>query len=536
MSQRTVVGIDLGTTLTKVARVHSRGVPVSIPNSERQIGTPSVIHFKGAEIVVGREAREAAVLCPGQTVSCIKREMGNKHFVWEWSGRRYAPEELSALILKKVLQDTERHLGRRVDAAVITVPAYFDDARRKATQDAGTIAGVEVLDIINEPTAAALAYGIHKERSLQTVLVYDLGGGTFDVSLVQFDGYDLRVLATEGDIRLGGRDWDERIVNHVSGKFMAEHGQDPRQDPRAYQELIFLVEESKKALSSHTAVKLRVEAFGRALDVNLTRDHFENLTSDLLARTEGTCKLVLMDAGLEWSDVDRILLVGGSSKMPMVVGLLSRFGVCHVEDHLSSDVIVSHGAAAYAALLESRRGQAPRPIGNGLTVAKPTAKRVEEAVEPTIEISAPAWMRRARVTNVNSHSLGILARSRKVGEKRNIVLIPKNTPLPHSAKRRFHTAADGQTHVDIRVLEGESSDPDKCVLIGRCRISGLPGNASRGLPVDVKCTYETNGRLTVTASVPEYNLDAGIALLREQGLSDDQLASARDAAGRAIVR
>src|SRR6266545_232237 len=324
-----LVGIDLGTTFSAIATLDDRGQAVTLPNREGEMLTRSAVLIEDGGAVVGQAARDVSLEQPDRVALMVKRFMGHAAFGYKVAGRIFRPETLSANILRKLVQDAEHRIGP-VGQAVITVPAYFDDTRRKATKDAGRIAGLEVLDILDEPTAAALAHSFQppqgrspfvSEAGLpaqqQTVLVYDLGGGTFDVTLVRLSERRFESVAIEGDVRLGGGDWDDRIVDYVAGKFQANYGDDPRTDPQSLATLTAAAERAKRALSKVTQASITCTHNGKVLTVPLTRTEFEGLTRDLLTRTRLTTQQVLRQAGMNWDKVDRLLLVGGSTHMPM---------------------------------------------------------------------------------------------------------------------------------------------------------------------------------------------------------------------------
>ena len=361
------VGIDLGTTYSAMAYLDSTGKPVTIPNSEGQLTTPSVVLIEpGGDVVVGREAKQAALAEPDRVAECAKRDIGERHFRKPINGKQISPQAISALILKKLRQDAQARL-LPVGGAVITVPAYFNEARREATIAAGELAGLTVIDIINEPTAAALAYAytellnegqgaqdalrlVDETHKPRVAVIYDLGGGTFDVSVLQVSGRDLTVLATDGDVYLGGRDWDDRIVNYAAELFMKEHGSDPRNDAISHQAMVNSAEEAKKNLSQRMQTRFTVSHAGQSMVVELTRDKFEELTADLLFRTESRLSRVVSAAGLSWSQVDDVLTVGGSTRMPQVLDVIQRVTGKQANTSLAPDEVVAHGAAIHAAI------------------------------------------------------------------------------------------------------------------------------------------------------------------------------------------
>ena len=322
--QRKIAGIDLGTTYSAIAHFNEYGKVDVISNSEGDRITPSVILFEEDEVIVGKVAKNQAVASPENVIQFIKRHMGEKDWVRTIRGREYTPEILSALILKRIVSDAEDAIGTEITDVVITVPAYFNDNERKATEDAGKIAGVNVLGLLNEPTAAAIAYGMNNLDKKLKAVVYDLGGGTFDVTVLDIDGNNVKVLATAGERRLGGKDWDDVLINHIAEQFQTEHGVDPREDLEAYQDLVIKVEEAKKTLSRKSEVKVFAQCGGKSLKVDITRAQFEELTRPLLEQTETYLELVLTKAGLNWDDIDVILPVGGMTRVPSIMEMLKQ--------------------------------------------------------------------------------------------------------------------------------------------------------------------------------------------------------------------
>ncbi|MCS7046475.1 MAG: Hsp70 family protein, partial [Gemmataceae bacterium] len=386
--------------------------------------------------------------------------------------------------------------------AVITVPAYFDEKRRRATIEAGRLAGLEVLDIINEPTAAAIAYGYQLgfldatgkapvDRPLR-VLVYDLGGGTFDVTIVEIQGTSFRAIATDGDVQLGGKDWDEKIIDLAVAEFMKQTPDDPRHDPVTMQELWLAAETCKKTLSERPKAAMFVNHLGRRLKVDITREQFEEATAPLLARTRTTTEIVVRQAGLNWSAIDKVLLVGGSTRMPQVQHMLEELTGKPPERSVAVDEAVAHGAALYAQLILSRRQPA--------------------AASPKFSI-----------TNINSHSLGIVGTDPTTGRRRAQVLIPKNTPLPAAVTKVFKTHKAGQQAVVIRVVEGESERPEACIQVGTCTIGGLPPGLPAGSPVTVTYAYHADGRLEVTGELKGVTAAVTTTFQREDMLNESDM-------------
>jgi molecular chaperone DnaK len=500
MSKSRAVGIDLGTTYSAASWLQETGKTAMIPNSEGDILTPSVVLFEEKEVVVGKEAKKTGPLKPTRFAECVKRDMGSPVYSRAISGEYMPPEVIQAWVLKKLKADIVRTLGPDF-RAVITVPAFFDEPRRKATADAGSMAALPVLDVVNEPTAAALAFGEELGYLTKTgdvreplkVLVYDLGGGTFDVTLLDMRSGDLRTLATDGDVRLGGRDWDMRLADYVADAFIHEHREDPRTNPASLQRLLNEVEEAKRTLSARQNATIRVDHAGSSTTVKVTRDLFEQLTTDLLERTAYTTRQVLGVAGLAWTDINRILLVGGATRMPMVGRMLEQLSNLKPDQNVHPDEAVARGAAIYAGYLLATQPDSLKP--------------------PTFT-----------VTNINSHSLGIEGVEPATSRKRNVIVIPRNTPLPAKVKERFVTKTENQRSIVVQVLEGESSTPSECTPIGRTALRNLPPGLPAGWPVEITYEYETNGRLKVSAVVPGANREVNLQLEREGSLSDERLA------------
>ena len=506
-----VVGIDLGTTYCAVATLDDRGQPVTLPNRDGDMLTPSaVLLLDDGSAVVGQAALDVAQEQPHRVASLIKRRMGLESYGKPVSGREFRPETLSAVILRKLVQDAELRLGP-ISKAVITVPAYFDDTRRKATQDAGRIAGLDVLDILDEPTAAALAYSFQRGNALpsphatltdkpQTILVYDLGGGTFDVTVVKLLPKRFQVLAIEGDVRLGGKDWDDRIVNHVAEAFVSQYGDDPRQDEQSLTVLQSMAERAKRTLSKLDQSSVTCNHAGRKLAVTLTRREFENISRDLLTRTRLTTLQVLRQAGITWEKVDRILLVGGSTHMPMTGQMLREISGKQPDDSLAVSEVVARGAAIHAGILLARQ-----------TVSVPSKPaNIPEALADVVEI------------NVNAHSLGVEVR--KESERINDILITKNTQLPAASRRVYYTLQDNQSRVRVRVLQGEATQADACIPVGECWIEGLPPVLPKGSPIQVRCGVSASGLIDVMALDMTTGRMARAEIHRSNGLSDEAIA------------
>jgi molecular chaperone DnaK len=506
------VGIDLGTTFSSLAQLDEHGDPICVANSEGRTITPSVVLLgDDGQVVVGPSFERMSIEEPQRIVEAVKRQMGNKDFHVVYQGKKLTPEFISALILKKLKQDAEAHIGV-IANAVITVPYYFNDTRRKATQDAGRIAGLNVIDIINEPTAATLAYAWSKGDLGRTdggtfeksILVYDLGGGTFDVTVVKYNATNFQVLATDGDVLLGGLDWSRRIVDHVSEQFMRKFNEDPRDDPETLLQFTQECEDAKRQLSSKTQVPVSVYYKGNNLTVSLTRTEFERMTSDLLQRTKDTTELVLEQAGVQPGELDDVVLVGGSTYMPVVEKML--VDVCRRKP--SRDVLpeeaVALGAAIHAAILEAK----------------------EKGLESRLGQTINNRLRSVKMADVNSHSLGIKIsdpgnRTRKI----NHIMIPKNTQIPFNISQKFVTNSDRQQTIHVNILEGDASDPDACTLIGDFRIVNLPPNMPAGSPVEITYAYDKNGRIGATARELTGGREASTEIVRDSGVNDTEISA-----------
>jgi molecular chaperone DnaK len=499
-----LIGIDLGTTFCAVAALDERGRPVTVPNRDGDVLTPSAVYLgPDGTAVVGQPALDLALDHPDRVATLVKRRMGYADLGHPVAGRTFRPETLSAVILRKLADDAARQLGR-ITGCVITVPAYFDDTRRKATMDAGRIAGLDVLDIVDEPSAAALAYSLQGADGPTpgTVLVYDLGGGTFDVTVVSLGKKRFRVLAVEGDVRLGGKDWDDKLVDWAADRFQREAGgADPRLDPLSLVALQAAAERAKRTLSKVEQTTLTVTHAGRRVPVPLSRAEFESVTKDLLVRTRLTTQQVLRQAALTWDKIDRVLLVGGSTHMPAVGKMLAEVTGKEPDRSLAVSEVVARGAAAHAGVVQQRE----QGIRRGDTP-------VHELLADVIEIS------------VNAHSLGVEVKQPD-GTRRNNILIAKNTQLPAAVTREYYTIGEGQSRVRVRILQGESPQAAACIPVGECWIDGLPAELPKGSPVEVRCGVAANGRIEVTARDRASGRTATATIHRPGGLTEAQLAA-----------
>jgi len=502
------VGIDLGTTYSTLAYVDDSGTPVAVPNEDDDVETASLILLMGkGHVIVGPKRERAAMEDPKNVIERIKRYMG-REYSRMFDGRPVTPEFVSGLILKKLKQDAEKRIGP-IGNAVVTVPYYFNDTRRKATQDAGKIAGLNVIDIMNEPTAATLTYAWHKGELGATAsefgkpkkaLVYDLGGGTFDVTLVQYTPTHFQVLATDGDTELGGIDWNERLANYVADEFVARFGDDPRDSEQTLQILRNECDLKKIELTEKTETKILCRHAGKTLTLPITRAKFDQLTADLLQRTADTVQLVLEQAKLTPKDLDAVVLVGGSTLMPQVRQMMRNLMGREPYTGISPYVSVALGAAIHAAILEAQH-------------------RPESGMAETVRKMLGA----VKQENVNSHGLGIVVKEPGTGRTINHVMIPKNTRLPASVSQVFQTVQDNQRRVNVQVMEGDAPDPEACSLLGNCRIFDLPENLPKGSPVEVTYAFDTAGRISVTARDKTGGREASIEIQRRGTLTEEQV-------------
>jgi len=506
------VGIDLGTTYSAIAQLDAEGNATVIENSDGRSITPSVVLLgEDHRVMVGPSFERISLEDPNHIVEAVKREMGNKEFYKVYQNKKLTPEFLSALILKKLKQDAENRIGP-IANAVITVPYYFNDVRRKATQDAGRIAGLNVIDIINEPTAATLAYAWNRGELGRTdmkqlerkILVYDLGGGTFDVTVVSYTPTHFRVLATDGDVMLGGLDWSRRLVDHMAEQFQRKFGEDPRDNPESVLSFMQECEDAKRELSDKAQVPVSVYHNGKTLTVALTRGDFERMTADLLQRTKDTTQLVLRQAGVEARDLDEVVLVGGSTYMPVAEQMLREVCGRAPSREVSPEKAVAQGAAIHAAILETKH------TGGESRLAAAVIKR----------------LRAVNTEDVNSHSLGVkITDPQNKSRKINHIMIPRNTTIPFSVKQRFVTTSPNQQSIHIYILEGEASEPEACTLVGDFRVVNLPPNLPQGSPVEVEYSYDANGRIHAVAREVTSNAAAETVIVRDSGLDDSGLDS-----------
>ena len=510
MSQRKAIGIDLGTTFCAVSHIDAYGKPQIIPNAENERITPSVILFDGTNVIVGTLAKNNSVAEVEHIVDFVKREMGKpkEQFNREFGGNIYSAEELSALILKKLKADAEKYLKEPVTDAVITVPAYFNDAERTATITAGQLAGLNVLQLVNEPTAAALAYGLDKLDENQTVFVFDLGGGTFDVTIMRIEGHKLDIIATNGDHRLGGKDWDDIIVSYVADEFDRAHGKNPLLDLQSYQDLQTRAVASKIQLSIRKNTTLVHHHDGRSVKLELTRKEFEKRTRHLIEKCKTICEIVMQEGKMKWDKIDKVLMVGGMTRMPMVRAMMTQLSPALLVDDVNPDEAVAMGAAIQATLALLREEE----ISGKKVLAENTRSQFSSADGQLIQ-----------VTDITSHTLGVVLWDDKHLEEYVFPMIRKRTAVPASAKNSFGTANANMPRAVVRVVEGESTMPGECTPLGTCHIK-LPPFLPKGSPVDL--TYQYNANQVLQVSVEACGNYAHVSIERNTGLAPEEIGKA----------
>lgn len=536
----TVFGIDLGTTYSCIAYVDEYGKPTVVPNAEGDRTTPSVIFFDGKNRVVGKEAKNVAVLHHDAVVDMVKRQMGKRDWIFAYEGTEYSAEEISSYILRKLVGDAGASLGTTIKDVVITCPAYFGINEREATAKAGEIAGLNVRSIINEPTAAAISYGLHEDKD-QTVLVYDLGGGTFDITMIDIKGKEINVIATGGDHNLGGRNWDEIVVNYLAEQWKATSGasEDPLDDPETTQDLFINAEKAKMTLSTREKAELAVTHAGRRERVTLTREKFNELTDNLLQRTVEYTRSMLKEAEKKgYTDFDQILLVGGSSRMPQVPERLRR--EFKIEPRLTDpDEAVAKGAAWYGQKLAIGDMIKTKIDSWGGKESAEATKRAQQQVAEELGMTLPSvqgYVAR-KFTNVTSRSFGVVSldKDRKEGVS-NLILV--NASLPASTTQRFGTVEANQENVEIRIME--TTSPAERVEVGDCEEIGkamldLPRGLPENAPIEITFTLNEQGRLHGLAKDLSGNRSVEVDIETTRVISQEKLEEAKARSKQIVV-
>ena len=486
MSQEYVccAGIDLGTTNSAIAVVNQHGKPDIIANNEGERITPSAVVIEPDGVpLVGIEAVNQALIEPERTVRLIKREMGNPSYRLNIDGEEYSPETISAFILQKLVKDASERLGQDITKVAITTPAYFNDAKREATRQAAEIAGLEVVRIINEPTAAAIAYGLDKEEN-QTILVYDWGGGTFDVTIMKIENREFTVLATDGDARLGGADVDAKLVDFLAEDFLEVHDIDLREEPHTLQDLRDKAEIAKKDLSFRNSTIVTLSQGEKTARVNIDRDDFNDLIEDLIAKTEDCLNRVIKDAGINCSEIDKVLLVGGSTRIPLVKDTIVRVTGLEPVNDINPDECVAMGAAIQAVI-----GMQDTPSEHRQDLDEESALVLDEVAE-SLDI---------QVIDVATHSLGVKAFSPSRNRYVNSIIIPRLTQIPCEFTKIYRTSEDNQQRVQFDVLQGEEENPRSPDVdrIGKAGLRDLPPHQVGELFLEVTLRYTVDGTVEV---------------------------------------
>jgi molecular chaperone DnaK len=547
-----VLGIDLGTTFSAMAYVDRYGKPQIIVSTDSEATVPSVVYFYDNDaFVVGSEAIKMVVADPSNVARFVKRSMGEEDFSLEYFGQGYTPQELSAIVLRRLKNDAEEYFGRPVTDAIITVPAYFNAAQRAATAEAGAVAGLNVLSIINEPTAAAIAYGLDRMGTVHNFMVFDLGGGTFDVTIMRIEGNALRAVATDGNAELGGKDWDDRLVSHVAEQFVSRFGVDPRDDPQPYQELYERCLAAKLALTTQSRAVIPVNYRGRRMAVPISSTEFNEMCRDLVDQCTDTCDLVLEKAGLGWSDLDDVVLVGGATRMPMIQDELARRSGMRPNAELNPDECVAMGAALAGVYRHRQDHPAIGSAERKLSIDEPSSDSPAPApaLAPTddegpsltdaSQVAPPAAPRQRglpglTITDIATHPLGIIVLDANLRE-RIVELIPEGSALPTEKRGRFAYAYDNMTAVRVQITEGHGTTRDEVMVIGDVILDRLPPRP-RGTPIDVTYRYNTDQILEVDIIDVETHASRSATISIKGSLSQERIAKARASIDRARIR
>lgn len=504
------VGIDLGTTYSCIAYLNEHGEPVTLPNQEGELSTPSAVLFDGDNPIVGTPALRHAILNPDKVVRNSKRYMGNPRQRWQINGKPYTPVDVAALILKKLLASAQEQIGL-IEQAVITVPAQFSDAQRHATVEAGHRAGLKRVDIINEPVAAALCYVLGTEgiwftelAEQQRIMVYDLGGGTFDLSMVMYQKEEVSVIASSGDLTLGGIDWNHALEQHVAGMFANEFGQDPRGDAAAMQYLSLEAEQTKRSLSVRPRAAMACQHAGHRKTYQIEQTKFEELTRELVDHTAEITKRMLRDNKMGWAHVDVVLTTGGASRMPMIRNKLKQLSGRTLNTTLSPDLSIAHGATYFAGMLLTN----------------------DKFAKSILSKEAGRRLASLKQKSVNARALGIMAKDPRIGQRVPHYFLPANTPLPADATNNYGTVIPGQERVHLQIVESGTSPEDPPSILGNCIIDGLPPNLPVGSEIAVTISYDSEARVHVSAKDVTSGKRATTEIVRQENVVP-QLASDR---------
>jgi len=500
------VGIDLGTTYSCISYLSPQGQPITLPNEEGELTTPSVVLIDGEDVVVGTEALRNAVANPDRVIQHAKRHMGDTRKSWTIDGQRYTPVDVSAFVIRKLLDGAEARLGS-IKQAVITVPAQFSDIQRQWTSEAGRLAGLERVDIINEPVAAALCHVLGEGNWFaeiandQTVMVFDLGGGTFDLSLVKYNKDKVTVVASGGDLNLGGLDWNKALENFACDAFVQECPSDPRYDKETMQAVSLEIEQAKRSLSVRPRATISLTHAGRRKVIALDREEFEAMTKPLVKRCEEISLALLKSQKIGWAKVDAVLITGGATRMPMVRSMLKRISGTTLNSTLSPDQSISHGAAFYAGMILSG----------------------EKFASSFLNRQATARLARFKQQSVNARELGILVRDTETGNRVPHYLIPANTALPCAFKQSFGTVSTNQRRVHLHIVESGTSGDQPFVELGACIVEDLPANLPVNTPIEVTIRYDEQARVHVSARELASGKQARVSIVRLENVVSQTL-------------
>jgi molecular chaperone DnaK len=502
------VGIDLGTTYSSIAYLNEQGEPVTLPNQEGELSTPSVVLFDGDRAIVGTEALRNAIAHPDKVVQNAKRSMGDARKRWTINGKPYTPVDIATVVLKKLISAGQEQIGA-IEQAVITVPAQFSDAQRHATVEAGHRAGLKRVDIINEPVAAALCHvlgsvGIWFDALAadQTIMVYDLGGGTFDLSLVMYRKDEVSVVASSGDLNLGGIDWNQALMRHVAEQFVLEFGDDPRTDPSSLQALALEAEQAKRSLSVRPTAAMSCKHDGHRKAYQISVEKFEEITRDLVEQTAEITKRMLSDNDKGWAHVDVVLTTGGASRMPMIRNRMKQLSGRTLNTTLSPDLSIAHGATYYAGMLMSN----------------------DKFAKSILSKEASRRLASLKQRSVNARALGVLVKNPRTGNKVPHYFLPANTPLPADATHSYGTVIPNQKRVHLQIAESGTAPGQPPVILGSCVIHDLPPNLPEGSEIAVTISYDAQAKVHVSAKDVASGNRAHAEIVRQENVVP-QLAS-----------